>query len=229
MLHDVLSAIPGWSPIQSPYSVGAGARPSSDAGGPRDAYVPSGAEVEPERPRGLSKSLLAGIVMGAAIMAGFPAGAHAQQAVQQPTVSATTRDDLIRLAQSYGLKTEVLQQVDSTHGVADLLRVLPSNMRHLYRGMPAQSKKVLLEQLQGSTRVLVVNVSHRNAFINGEAAGRNVWDEMQRGLSEQFKQKKLDPLSYARLTGAVGTFRDMSPQQRGAFLELLRADVASLR
>jgi len=51
---------------------------------------------------------------------------------------------------------------------------------------------------------------------------------MQKGLTQQLRDKQLDGLTYARLSGAVDTFRTMTPQQRGAWLDLLKADVASL-
>jgi len=171
-----------------------------------------------------------------AALLGAAAPAFAQEAPPQTTVSTvtvqsdTTRagQDVVALARRYGLRTEVLEQINARGRLADLLSSLPSNMPRLYSSLSPSDKKIILDQMHGSSGFLFIRVNHRDAFIRGEAVGHNVFDEMQKSLTEQFRNKQMNDLLYARLTSAVNSFRTMTPQERSVFMQMMEADVASL-
>lgn len=182
----------------------------------------------PPRSHFRGAAVVAGLCMASAMLGVFAPAAHAADGPPPTSISdSTSREDMVKLARAYGLKTEVLEQSGNGEQFADLLKILTPNMRHMYQAMNAPQKKALLDGLHGSSGFLFVRVSNRDAFVRGEAAGHHIFAEMQRALDEQFQKKAIDGLFYARMSGAVTSFQTMSPQQRATFVSLLEVDVAS--
>lgn len=138
--------------------------------------------------------------------------------------SASQAQDLDRLARSYGLNPQVLHNVEARGDLAQVLKILPPQMRDVYKTINQQHKKFIVEKLHGSSGFLFVRVSHRDAFIKGEAAGHNTFDEMQKMLQESVRDGKIDQSMQNRLASAIETFRTLTPQQRSAIVQILEAD-----
>jgi len=155
-----------------------------------------------------------------------PQAAHADAA--RPTTSATNESDLAKLARSYGLDPTVLEKAVDNGEIAGALKILPTEMRQMYRELSGQHKKMIVEKLQGTSGFLFVRVSNRDAFIKGEAMGVNTFDEMEKMLGEKAEEMKLDGALKNKLFRSIQEFRKMTPQQRSALVTLMELDVGAV-
>jgi len=137
--------------------------------------------------------------------------------------------DMVELARSYGLNPTVLEKVIEKGDLGKVLSVLPKEMREMYRNLSTEHKKFMNEKLQGSSGFLFIQVSNKEAFIKGEAAGYNTFDEMQKMLKKKLQSREVDQSLAAKLSRSIETFRGMSLAQRAAMVGLLEADMAALK
>jgi hypothetical protein len=131
-------------------------------------------------------------------------------------------------ATTFGVPATVLERV----GLRDprarrLLRDIPEAVRQAYRSLSAQEKQEIAQRLQGTSGFLFFTVENRQAFIDGQAGGVDVFDHLRAQLQEQVSSGKLERSAFRRLSQALGSLRTLTPQHRAAIVQLLETDVAT--
>jgi hypothetical protein len=172
--------------------------------------------------------LLASVLLGAGILTA-PLTVQAQ-AMPSSTVEieSNMRDQMARtadLARSFGISSQTLQY----SGASTALAKLRPEIGEMYKNLKPEHKKLIVDKLHDTSGFLFIQISNRDAFINGSAAGVNAFDEMQSALKENVADKKLDAGTAQKLSEAIDAFRTMTPQQRAAIVSVLEADVAALQ
>lgn len=175
-----------------------------------------------------SVALAAGmLMMPMAAHAASPTGVTAPRMSISTPISPVMQDQMANtaaLAQSMGVSPNVI----GAQSAGPLQQISP-DILSMYREMPAGNKKFINDKLHGSTGFLFIQVSNKQAFIDGSAAGKDAFDHMKGVLAESVKSGKLDSTTAQQLSGAIEQFRTMTPDQRAALVQVLEADVASLR
>jgi hypothetical protein len=128
-----------------------------------------------------------------------------------------------QLADSLGVSSSLLARGQS---VAVLER-LPLEARTMYRDMPAKYKRIIVQKLHETSGFLFLQVSHRDAFIQGAVGGTNVFDYMEQELQSKMASGTVDRTTAGVISQTIEAFRHMSAHQRAAVVSLLEADVAS--
>lgn len=169
----------------------------------------------------LAGALLASSIFGALVPAAHAAEPQPPSGVSQATPAAA---NLSSLAHSYGLKTDVLQKL-TDQDVTQVLESLPSTAKSAYKQLTEQHKQLFFNKLQGSTNVLFVTVNNKDAFIKGSVAGFDTFDQMQKKLDESVASGKIDAKLQSSLTTCIQMFRQMTPTQREAVVQLLQVDL----
>lgn len=183
------------------------------------------------RKHGMGLGMLSALVLAAGIMITPSLGHSAEgQALPQASVSASAPasgnlSELKKLGDSLGLQAETLQKVAGKAGVVDSLSVMPGDLREMYRTLDQKYKKEMVEKLQGTTGFLFIQVSNREAFVNGKAAGVDAFDRMQETLKEAVSDGKVATKDAGKLGGLIEGFRSMTSVQRAALVTVMEADI----
>lgn len=129
-----------------------------------------------------------------------------------------------KLADSLGVSSKLLESSSDT-AISSLER-LPGSVRTMYKNLDFRYKKLMIEKLHGSTSVLFTEISHKQAFIDGQAMGVDAFNKMHELVGESVQQGKIDGGTGHKLDQAIEAFRHMTREQRAAVVSLLERDVA---
>lgn len=172
-------------------------------------------------------------------------GSASEQVVNMQTISAinlsrNTLSDNIMLNNSnnsngnpvhptgnnrFGVAPIVWEAIQKNDSVKNTLLTFPLEAVHMYKTTPFEEKRLLFEQLQEKTKVMFVTVDHREAFIKGSAYGHNTFDFFKSKIEDEVKAGKLAKDAAGKRLATVEVFREMSQEQRKAFVDLLELDM----
>lgn len=130
---------------------------------------------------------------------------------------------LEKLAESLGVSGRLLETASPT-AISSLER-LPVSVRTMYKNLDDRFKRLMVQKLEGKTSVLFTEISHRQAFIDGQAMGVDAFDKMHELVHENVDSGKIDAGTARKLDQAIEAFRHMTREQRAAVVGLLERDV----
>lgn len=125
----------------------------------------------------------------------------------------------------FGVSPIVWEAVQKNDFVKNTLLTFPLEAVDMYKTTNFDEKRLLFEQLQEKTKVMFVTVDHREAFIKGSAYGHNTFDFFKSKIEDEVKAGKLAKDAAGKRLATVEVFREMSQEQRKAFVDLLELDM----
>lgn len=125
----------------------------------------------------------------------------------------------------FGVSSLVWDSAQQNEFIKNTLLTFPFEAVEMYKTTPFEEKRLLLKQLQEKTKVMWVTVDHKEAFITGSAYGKNTFDFLSSQIDEDVKSGKIPKELGEKRLEAVGVFRQMTSEQRKAFVSLLEMEV----
>jgi hypothetical protein len=151
-----------------------------------------------------------------------PAVVHAQQAT--PSAQQSTS-----LLQSYGLSAEASQAILKDPELVKSLQTLPQPVVQRYQGLNSNQKRVLGQELAGKTRLGLIVVQHREAFVKGTAMGMDAFPRMIDTLQSRVEKGHLTAAEGAPLIEAVEQMRSLTPAQRDSVATVIQLETAKIK
>ena len=114
---------------------------------------------------------------------------------------------------------------DSLH--VSNFRKLPPQAQQFHSQMSLPVKLFLDQELKSSSRVLsdVVTINHRTAFVRGRAVGKNIFDFLKEHVDKMVADGQLKAELAPQVHAFFETARGLTPDQRGAWADLIDRDV----
>lgn len=236
------------SSIRNPYYTQT-APAASYAGRAPDSVVLSGSAGEG---RSMSKALK----MAALAALALPVSGVAQQVAQPPALvqtSATHQMALTvadqdappapspspspvdadqtaaQLASDFGVDQSVIDKVQQAEKDSPVLATLPPSIRSAWHAVSPDDRIDLDKGFQGTSGFLFIRVSNKKAFISGEVAGHNVFDDARKDLDKELKHNKISQETHDRFVDVFEAARPLTKDQRASFMRVMDADAAFLK
>lgn len=130
------------------------------------------------------------------------------------------------LAAELGLSQRVWGEVMGNGKVIQTLSSLPPDARKLYREMPLQEKERLATLLRGKTTILFFSIGNREAFVKGEAFGRDTFAMMESSVDEELAKGKISPELAGQRKAGIEVLRSLNEEQREAIATLLEMETS---
>jgi hypothetical protein len=146
------------------------------------------------------------------------------EATQRQVVDGTIGEVMKDMA-GHDLKARGPQCVDSDPRCrADFDSLTPEG-QDAYRKMPFAAKQIMSKQLNGSYKILFIPVvNYRNAFIKGEAFGKNVFNFATDQINKKEKEGVLTAANAHHARWFLQISSRMSSAQRAALVRIINQD-----
>lgn len=96
---------------------------------------------------------------------------------------------------------------------------IPAAAVQAYERLSAEQRGQVASELDGSTNVLWMKVSNRQAFIDGQVGPVNVFSHLRERLQERLEAGELTPEAADRLGAALREAERLSRPQRAALVQ----------
>lgn len=146
-------------------------------------------------------------------------------AASQEALSKGVNEAMSQISKS-DMKTIGIQCVDSDSKCQADFQNLPAKAQETYRKMPLGAKTLMAKQINSNTKFLGITiVNHRNAFIKGEAFGKNVFDFVTGKVDAQVQEGKLKPDQAHHARYFLQLCKELTANQRESLVRIITTDV----
>ncbi len=121
---------------------------------------------------------------------------------------------LFASAQSAGVSSEVISHFQNSESGPGKMQNLLDEVHQNFGSISQRQKDFLSDGFNGKTRILFVTVSHRDAFVKGEAVGKNIFPMIQDKIDQGMNDGKLTLSEANELRDQVQRAEDMTPRER---------------
>jgi hypothetical protein len=172
-------------------------------------------------------------MMGGVLLAGLgagPSGATTRVPLElaaPDTPSIVIAPDTTALSQSFGLTSRGTERVAQDAALQAKARLVPDQAAAMFRSYSPNQKRYLYQTFTQETRVGLVTVNNREAFVNGRAYGRDVFPYMSDNLHKAVDTGELSRDEMLQLDSDLSVMKQLTPTERDAIASLVVADQAS--
>lgn len=145
---------------------------------------------------------------------------YAEESSRPAATAAVTSAELAE-ARRYGLSEKTAQQLAAHPEVADILRDLPTDIASAYRRMTPAQKRVNYQELTGTTRVGLISVNNRKAFIEGKVLGVDALPRAHDNIDKRVDAGDLTPKEGEELKANLTRLSRLTPRQRQAIADVV--------
>lgn len=156
-------------------------------------------------------------ILGALALSG---PVYAEESARPASTASVTSAELAE-AKRYGLSDRTARQLAAHPETADLLRDLPSDIASSYRRMTPAQKRVNYEELTGTTRVGLMKINNRKAFVEGTVLGVDALPRMHDAIDARVEKGDLTPKEGAELKANLTRLSRLTPRQRQAIADVV--------
>lgn len=172
------------------------------------------------------------VIMGGLLLAGL-GGGPTSSATPVPlelaagdTPSLVIAPDATTLVKSFGLSDKGAARLQQDNSLQTQARLVPDSAATMFRSYSSNQKRYLYETFTGETRVGLMSINNRDAFVKGRALGQDVFPYMSQNLHKAVLTGELSQSEMQQLDANLDAMKQLSPAQREAIANLVVADQA---
>lgn len=193
----------------------AGSVPAPEAGPLRAAEA-----VSPSVRLGPLRSLVVAAGFGILGAIALATPVQAEEPSRPASAASVTSAELAE-ARRYGLSARTAQQLAAHPETADILRDLPSDIASSYQRMTPAQKRVNYQEMTGTTRVGLMKINNRKAFVEGTVLGVDALPRMHDAIDARVEKGDLTPKEGAELKANLTRLSRLTPRQRQAIADVV--------